>query len=89
MVERVECVLGVLYEVLERSLVGFIYLFLCSFAFLIRYISVWCVYVQKGNMLRRSNLLLFCVPVSARLSALINILLLLINSHEKNSTWGQ
>lgn len=29
MVERVECVLGVMYEVLERSLVGFIYLFLC------------------------------------------------------------
>lgn len=42
MVERVECVLGVMYKVLERSLVGFIYLFLCSFAFLIRCISVWC-----------------------------------------------
>lgn len=42
MVERVVCVLAVMYEVLERSLVGFIYLFLCSFAFLIRCISVWC-----------------------------------------------
>ncbi len=40
MVERVECVLGLIYEVLERSLVGFIDLFLCSLAFLIRCISV-------------------------------------------------